>query len=376
MPEADARPGQPGINIVGYLRSELGLGESARLCAASAEAASIEYSLVDFNVGCESRAADTRLAHAISNHNPHPVNVLHISIEQIPLAFSLLGRAFFDKHYNVGFWHWELPELPEEWTPNFALLDEVWVPSRFVMNTVSEKSPVPVVRMPHAVGFPVPADLTRSSMKLPTTKFLFLVMYDMHSSQTRKNPQAAVEAFRKAFPRPRDVALVLKTMNTDSYPEEWAELEERLSGMPGVVVINRTLTRQEVYNLEALCDCFVSLHRSEGFGLPLAESMYLGKPVIGTNWSGNVDFMNERNSCPVDYALVELKRDHGPYRKGQHWAEPDREHAAWYMKKLVSDTAFRKRIAKAGKITIRTEFSYKSVGQRYRRRLELISGLL
>jgi glycosyltransferase involved in cell wall biosynthesis len=110
-------------------------------------------------------------------------------------------------------------------------------------------------------------------------------------------------------------------MNTEIFPAEFADLKVQLAAVPGILLINKTLARQAVYNLEALCDRFVSLHRSEGFGLGLAECMYLGKPVIGTHWSGNVDFMNHKNSCPVDYTLVPLAKDSGPYQRGQIWAE-------------------------------------------------------
>ena len=363
---------QPGLNIVGYLRSELGVGESARLCVRAAEAAGIPYSLVDFTDWCPSRAEDHRLAHAITGENPYRVNLFHINADQMPLAFSHLGRGFFEGHYNIGMWHWELPEFPDDWLDSFALLDEIWAPSQFVRNTLSEKSPVPVVRMGHAVDFPVPTNLSRRDMNLPEEKFLFLMMYDMRSFQSRKNPEGVLEAFLKAFPEPKDAALVIKVMNSEVYPDEWAKLERRLARTPGVIVINRMLTRPEVYTLEALCDCFISLHRSEGFGLGLAESMFLGKPVIGTHWSGNVDFMNEHNSCPVGYRLVKLTRDHGPYRRGQYWAEPDIEQAAGYMRKLVTDPAFRTGIAQAGQKTLRTEFSPKAIGDQYRRRLQVI----
>ena len=376
MPGIDLRHDAPGLNIIGYLQSELGVGESARLCTASADAAGVNYALVNFEVGCSSRTGDQRLAEHITNDNPHPVNLFHINADQMPLAYSCFGYDFFRDHYNIGFWHWELPEFPEEWTASFAYLQEIWVPSQFVMNAVSAKSPVPVVRMAHALGFSVPEGLTRKRMHLPDGKFLFLMMYDMHSFQSRKNPRAGLDAFRKTFPNPTDVAIVLKTMNTQTYPKEWAALEKELSDKPGIVIINKTLTRQEVYNLESLCDCFVSPHRSEGFGLGLAESMYLGKPVIGTNWSGNVDFMNEKNSCPADYELIEVDRDYGPYRKGQHWADVDIDHIAFYMKKLVDDSAYRKRIARAGQETMHTQFSPEAVGKLYRRRLEVIAKLL
>ena len=221
VPDADAAHDKTGINIIGYLRSELGLGESARLCTASAEAAAIDYALVDYNIGCSSRADDHRLSHAISGDNPHPVNLFHINADQMPVLYSHLGWHFFERHYNVGFWHWELPELPDEWLDSFSFLNEIWAPSRFVVETVSKKSPVPVVRMGHGISLSVSPRLGRKDMKLPDGKFLFLMMYDMHSFQGRKNPEAAVDAFTRAFPNPRDVVLVIKTMNTKTCPDEW-----------------------------------------------------------------------------------------------------------------------------------------------------------
>jgi glycosyltransferase involved in cell wall biosynthesis len=376
VPRRKASNRMLGINVVGYFQSELGIGESARLCAAAAEAARIPLALVDFRVGCSSRSGDARFADRLSGENPHPVNLIHVNADQLPVAFSQLGQAFFEHHYNIGFWHWELPQFPDEWLGSFAPLQEVWVPSRFVMDAVGEKSPLPVVRMPHAVAFDVPADANRERFGLAPRDFLFLTMYDMHSVQERKNPEAVVESFRRAFPDGRGAGLVVKLMNSTSEPGDFERLRERLRGVPGVQLIAETLSRRDVYGLESVCDCFVSLHRSEGFGLGLAESMYLGKPAIGTDWSGNTDFMDETNSCPVRCSLVRLERDFGPYRAGQVWADPDLDHAAWWMRRLVEDVALRRRLGAAGRETIRTRFSPEAVGRRYQNRLALLAKLV
>jgi glycosyltransferase involved in cell wall biosynthesis len=367
---------QSGFNIVGYVRSELGVGESARLCADAAEAAEIPFSMVDFSVGCSSRADDNRWAHRITEDNPQPINLIHVNADQVPVVHAHFGQSFFDHHYNIGFWHWELPELPDEWLGSFALLNEVWVPSRFVADAVSAKSPVPVVRMPHAVGFEPPRGASRGQFGLPEKDFLFLTMYDMHSVQARKNPEAVIDAFHQAFPDGAGVGLVVKVMNRTSDAEPFARLEQRLREVPGVHLIAETLDRKDVYALESVCDCFASLHRSEGFGLGLAEAMYLGKPVIGTNWSANTDFMTQENSCPVRYTLTPIEKDEGPYRAGQIWADPDIEHAAWYMKLLVEDDELRTRLGAAGQQTIRSDYSPAAIGQRYRQRLEILSRLI
>ncbi len=362
-----------GINIVGYLRSEHGIGESARICAQSASAVSMPFALCDYNAGNSARTEDNRWETRLGLENPYPVNVFHINADQMTLARETLKEPFFHDRYNIGYWHWELPDFPDRFHTGFAFLDEIWVPTSFVMDAVSAKSPVPVVRIPHSIGFEVDSSVERAKFGLPERKFLFLTMYDMNSAQGRKNPQAVVSAFRNAASARNDAVLVIKVQNTSSYPEEFRQLREELGDSPYFFLIDQTFTRGEVYELEMLCDCFISLHRSEGFGLGLAECMYLGKPVIGTNWSGNVDFMNAHNSCPVDYRLVTLDRDYGPYyKKGGTWADPDTDHAAWFMAKLLDDASWRNYIAREGMQTIRKEFSPMKVGAMYRDRLRRV----
>lgn len=361
-----------GMNIIGYIRSEHGVGESARLCAQAATEVGLPIAACDFNIGNQSRTADDSLRPFLREAPRYWINLFHVNADQMPVVYRHLGRKFFEGRYNIGFWHWELPEFPNEWLASFNLVDEVWVPSRFVQESIQAKSPRPVIRIPHGIRFRVDPEVRRADLGLPENGFLFLTMFDMRSIQERKNPQAVIEAFRRAFPVPGDAYLVMKINNAESFPKEVGELKARL-GEPGrVVLIDRIFSRQNVYNLESLCDCFVSLHRAEGFGLGPAESMYLGKPVIATNWSGNVDFMNADNSCPVDYELVRLNRDYGPYRAGQLWAEPDIDHAAWYMTRLLQDPAWARDIAARGRETIRTLFSPQVVGSLYLQRIAAI----
>jgi glycosyltransferase involved in cell wall biosynthesis len=370
---ADSSQGaERGVNIIGYLRSEAGVGQSGRLCATAATEAGLRTSLVDFSSFSPSRAKDFTLRRMISNKNPHPFNLFHVNADQMPIAYNYLGEAFFAEHYNIGYWHWELPRFPGEWLGSYDYVDEVWVPTQFVFDALAPTARKPVVRIPHGIAFSPSPTASRKQFGLPEGRFLFLAMYDMFSHQARKNPEAVIRAFAKAFRDSSSVALVIKAMNVDKRSRQYAALRQMLSEIPNAILLDRTLSRQEVYDLESVCDSFISLHRSEGFGLGLAESMYLGKPVIGTNWSGNVDFMNPTNSCPVDYELVEIAQDHGPYRRGQVWAEPDIDHAAWYMRKLVESPAFRAQIALAGQATIVRDFSPAAVGRQYARRLEAI----
>ncbi|MGD1002054.1 MAG: hypothetical protein ABSA67_15305 [Candidatus Brocadiia bacterium] len=365
-----------GVNLVGYFALETGVGQSARNSLAAVRAAELPHSVVDAGATAPSLAQDYTCSHRIAGKNPYSVNLFHVNADQFPVLYDHFGSRFFEERYNVGYMHWELAEFPDEVLNCFALLDEAWAPSRFVMDALAEKSPVPVVRIPHAISFALTPGVRRSDFDLPADAFLFLMMYDMRSFQARKNPEAAIAAFEKAFAGREQAALVIKISNGREFPGDLARLQERMKGNPGIRLIDQCLSRQQMYDLESVCDAFLSLHRSEGFGLGLAESMFLGKPAVGTNWSGNTDFMDARNSCPVDCTLVTLAEDCGPYKAGQRWADPDVDHAAWYLRKLVDDPAWRRRIAEAGRKTITEEFSPQAVGRSYGKRLDVIFRLL
>jgi glycosyltransferase involved in cell wall biosynthesis len=227
-----------------------------------------------------------------------------------------------------------------------------------------------VERIPHAIDIDVPLSGNRDEFGLPNNRFLFLSMYDTHSLQDRKNPQAVVDAFKKSFRRDdTSVGLVIKVNNAQTNPHEMERIKEKIAGYRNIYLIDQTLERIQVYNLLLATDCFVSLHRSEGFGLALAEAMFLGKPVIATNWSGNTDFMNHDNSCPVDYSLSTIGRDIGPYHAHQIWAEPDIGHASFYMSRLVNDRNWYNEIAAKGQQTIRTDYSPSVIGAMVKQRL-------
>ncbi len=365
-----------GVNLVGYFTLDTGVGQSARNSLSAVRLADLPHSVVDAGATAPSPAQDYSSSLRVAGRNPYSVNLLQVNADQFPVLYDHFGSRFFEERYNIGCMSWELPESPDETRNCFALLDEAWAPSRFVMDALAEKSPVPVVRIPHAISFAPTPGARRSDFGLPADAFLFLMMYDMGSFQARKNPEAAIAAFEKAFADGKQAALIIKISNGGEFPGDLARLQERMKGRPGIRLMEQSLGRQQVYDLESVCDAFLSLHRSEGFGLALAESMFLGKPAVGTNWSGNTDFMDARNSCPVDCTLVTLAEDCGPYKAGQRWAEPDADHAAWYMRKLVDDPAWRRRIAEAGRKTITEEFSPQAVGRSYRKRLDVIFRLL
>jgi glycosyltransferase involved in cell wall biosynthesis len=360
----------PGANLIGYAHAELGMGEHVRMSAAALQDTSVDFGVVNFNVGVASRQ-EAAVDHGKMVHgNPHAANIFHINADQMLLAYCHLGRQFFTNRYNIGYWAWELAKCPAAWLPVINMVDEIWAPSRFIKTAFEEVSDVPVVLMPLCVTLPAFQTLPRRTFGLPDNAYVFLYTFDFFSFLDRKNPFAAIRSFKRAFPRSReDVRLVLKIMNGDPGKPLWHLMESLIDGDPRIVIINRTMRRDELLALFETSNCFISLHRSEGFGRGPAEAMYLGKPVIVTNYSGNTDFTLADNSCLVDYRLIPVEAGQYPLHEGQVWADADVDHAAWYMRRLCDDPSFGDSIGARGRAFVKTNFSQRAVGEMYATRL-------
>ncbi|HEY5550485.1 MAG TPA: glycosyltransferase family 4 protein, partial [Opitutaceae bacterium] len=334
---AAARPWfKLGVNVVGFHLADLGVGQSARCMVKACDAVGLPVSVVPLKLNCKNPHGDDTLETRLTADNPHPINIVHIDAPQSADIDHHHGPAFRTGKYNIGYWAWELPEFPDGWIPHADHFDEIWTPSNFVRESVAAKVRQAVHTMPHAIEFARPVGDFRAKFGLPGRKFLFLFVYDLNSYSERKNPRAALAAWRQAFAGRSDTGIVIKVQNKADNHGDWMRLNDEVAGLPGAILLSETLKRSEVYELQSACDCFVSLHRSEGFGLSVAECMYLGKPVISTDWSATAEFVNGENGCPVRCNLIELKHSVGPYDKGQIWADPDVDYAAWVMKELAA----------------------------------------
>jgi glycosyltransferase involved in cell wall biosynthesis len=365
-----------GINVVGFLMADLGVGESARCMLRAADAAHIPAAAVPLKLPCKARQGDRTYAAFVQDTNPHAVNIFHLDPPAAHDIDTHHGKNFRRNKYNIGYWAWELPEFPDTWLAAFDHFDEIWCPSEFVRTSIAAKSPVAVTTMPHAISFERPTGTVtyvRGKFKLPLDKYLFLFIYDLNSYSERKNPRAVIAAFRETGLAGRGATLVIKVHGAAGNEADLAALRTSVADLPGVVLLTESFSRSEIYALISACDCFVSLHRSEGYGLALAESMFLGKPVIATDWSATTEFLDSSNGCPVRCKLVALETSHGPYSKGQIWAEPDINHAAEWMQRLFTERAFGHRLGQAARARIEQRFSAAAIGARYRQRLEAIA---
>jgi len=374
--QSGQRAGAPGVNLVAYIRAEMALGVVARGMAAAFEAAGVEFSVINLEAGNYSLHTDRSWSRKETRRSDYDTTIVCVNPDN---SFHLRTQAplnVLGERYVIANWYWELAELPDEWLKEFEYVDEVWAASQFIADAVSRKSPVPVVRMPPVVMLSDEAGLTRDQLSLPEDRYLFLAMFDTNSVLQRKNPLGVLRAFKAAFEATDNrVGLVMKFNNPDYRVPLLQSVREEMAGRENVFIMDRIMNRAEVTSLIKVCDCFVSLHRAEGFGLGPAEAMSLAKPAIITNWSGSVDYMTPDNSIAIDYELVKLAQDYGPYKAHQHWAEPDLDQASHWMKKLVADPSLGPRLGHQAQQTILSLYSPSTVGLQIRARLEQIRGL-
>ena len=368
-PLPDPGVARPPVTVAGVFRSASGLGESARLNLAALHDADITCGVADLShtlLGSQELAPSTFPSAAAG---PGTL-ILHVSGPFVPYALRALGRPITAGKRIIGVWHWELPRLPADWQAGCAHVHEVWAPSRFVADAVRQDFQGPVRVIPHAVTMPANIDPT-PWRAMAGNGFLAVTQFNMASGFERKNPLAAITAFRRAFGIDSAACLIIKMLNPEVWPEGVRRLHAAIGGARNIKIVTQMMTRGDVFSMLAAADVVVSLHRAEGFGLLAAEAMLLGKPVIATDWSATTDFLNIENACPVPYRLIPAHDPQGNYHyPDQKWAAPDIDDAARWLRLLRADPALRQRLGNRAK-TDASQFSQHTYHAQMRRALSL-----
>ena len=284
--------------------------------------------------------------------------VVHHTGPFIPHALWALGRAQVRGRRIIGYWAWELPKLPDDWNGAFPFVHEIWVPSSFTRDAVAAATEKPVHVLPHPLPDVAHTPNMRAALGLPADALVVLNVFHLGSAFSRKNPIAAVKAFRRAFGDAADRVLAIKLV--DNGAAAWARraLDEAVAGASNIRIIDRMLPQPDMSGLIAACDIVLSLHRSEGFGLVPAEAMSLGKPVVATGWSGNLEFMTPENSALVRYAMVPVEDPEQTFDgDGQSWAEADVADAAEWLRRLADSAELRQRMGAAARADVRGKLS-------------------
>lgn len=359
------------FSVIGSFKGEFGVGQHARIVATSLDSVGATYDLLNTKLGPHlhtNEEFDGRFVEA----NPNPINVLCFNVFDLGDAVQHLGTAALDKKFNISYGYWEFDTLPSAFNKYLKLYDEYWAPTEFIAEAYRRATDRPVFHMPLAVYLPAIPKLGREHFGLPNDAFLFLFHFDGYSYPARKNPHATIRAFKRAFKSSdQNVALVIKSKNLP--PVEIERLEGMIEDDKRIKLLIKDWTKEEVTALENVCDAYVSLHRSEGFGLGPAEMMVLGKPVIVTNYSGNLDFTKKSNSLLVDCKIVPVNEgEYMYYEPGQVWAEPDIDHAAWHMKTVAEDESLRRRIGGAASAFMAEHHSPQACGAAYTRRIDAL----
>ena len=371
---ADPRHPVVGVRVTGYFEHTLGLGSAARGYVEALRAAGVPVITASIPpITTETPPPQARdygrlEFEALDAEVEHAMEIVAVNHDELPQLVAQVGGDYF-RGPKIGIWAWETDVVPARWSRSFELVDEIWVNSRYMAQNIGRGAPVPVLAFPPAVTAR-PSPPVRLGVP---DGFLFLFVFDYFSTLRRKNPVGLVRAFQRAFAPGEGPRLLIKTLNAPLRPLAEEELLWACEERPDIHVIDRSLSGKELDGLMSACDSFVSLHRAEGYGLALAEAMALGKPVIATRYSGNMDFMTAANSLLVDYTLTRVGADVEIYPSSGEWAEPSIEHAAELMRWVVERPDEAAALGRRAARDIAEQLSPEACGRAMRARLELLS---
>lgn len=363
-----------GIDFVGFPKGWLGVGEQLRGIIRLAQINGYDINIID----CYDKR-DKFLNHErefdryISNEFKNNIRIFSATHNHIAALLWRYGFQYFNCKTNIFHLAWEFSSISPELKPVIGLCDDVWGISKFTAQAFSNDYGVPVGVMSNSVEIGEDNNLGRDYFGLPSDIFLFCSSLDINSFIERKNPSLVIEAFKDAFTHERDVALVLKISNADEKNSEYRNLLRQIKSIKNIILFDSVMTKREVLSLFNSCDSYISLHRSEGFGLGIAENMLLGKPVICTGYSGNMDFCTKETSFLVDYSLIPVLEGIYPHADGLLWADPNKKSAIEAIQKVYYQKLLSLKIGLLAKEKIEKEFSTKGLAKIFKNKIDAIA---
>jgi len=356
---------EKGVALIGLLKAEVGIGQAGRSAAKALEAVGYPHSrhaitapalfdeVVDFS--CETNSSSI-----------YDTALIYLNADTMAQSRGIIPSSLLAGRRCIGFWHWELPVFPRLWAPAIDMVDEIWTPSRFVADSIRTATDKPIRIVPHAISMPDHVvEAARSRLRLPRDAFLFLSVFDTNSYMSRKNPEAVVRAFCDAFPQrthssPR---LIMKCHGKRRRGVRFDAFRNMIAKDDRIILIDEVFSGDEMALLFAACDVCVSLHRSEGYGLNLAQAMACGKLVIATGFSGNTDFMTDQNSILIPFTMTAVGEEEYVCGAGQWWAEPSHTASVEAMRQAVDQPAAATKLARRARMDIAKNNSYQRVGE-------------
>ena len=325
-----------GLNLIGYANGELGIGEDLRQVALALESAGVPVGIINFQPGKNISQQDHSVDRLVMQEPKYGINLFCMTGIEHTRYVCEKGDALLKGRYNIGLWPWELPDWPESCRHAYACVNEIWGISQFSAHAHRFAKPKPVVPMTLPVALGPVASRIRADFGLPEDEYLYYFAFDINSNAARKNPEGLIGAFQKAFPIgcSEKVGLVLKISHPETGCKLWGRIRSAAQRDRRIHIIEETMRRPELLALFNACDCFVSLHRAEGFGRCLAEALLLGKQVVTTGYSGNLDFCHEPRVALVRHKMVPLNPGDYMWGEGQEWGDPDLDHAAQQMRSI------------------------------------------
>ncbi|MEJ5050683.1 glycosyltransferase [Chryseobacterium culicis] len=353
------------VNYHGFFDGNFGIAEATRLNAAAMENAGIKVNRISYSSDTLEKSKSDTPSDAL-------INIFHINSNVTHEFFSKNQDINLAGHYNIVYWAWEFPEVSDKTVEFLNIFDELWVPSDFCVNIFTKYTGIPVMRFSHPIQKLAPSDeFNFEEYNIKPGSKVYITIFDSLSTTIRKNPEATIEAFINVFKDDPESVLIVKTHNLDR-SKDAQKVVEKYAGISNIIIIDEHFSKEKLHSLIQKSDVLISLHGSEGFGLTMAEAMSYGKIVVGTGYSGNLDFMNVNNSFLVQYSFIKTSNTKGLIAEGLTLAKPDLQDATQKLLYIKNNFGSLHAVKESAEAQIRDHFSLESIGNLLQIRLSFI----